>query len=380
MRKLLLGTAAVALGLGFAAPANAEEGLKLDLGGYYNAYLVYNSQDEVTGGDETRDLDMLRDSELHFTGETTLDNGLTVGAHFELNADGNGVDLGGNTAASEAAEESYLYFSGGWGRVNVGAEDGAAYLLQVAAPSANSAHDGLRQTINPFNYDATVVGATLAGVDTRLDYDMDESGLKEKITYMTPVFNGFQAGVSYTPDVGLDAGYTGRFGVNQDDEETLGSAYEIAARYEGNFENVGVIVGAGYSHVEYENDANNSGEDDAQEWNVGVDLDIGPFGIGAAYLEENNEEVGDDFQQETWVVGADYTTGPFKLGATYTNRDEEIGTGNGEVESDRYTGGVVYTYGPGMSFRGTITYVDHDVPNAEDIDGTAVMLGTHVSF
>lgn len=377
MRKLLLGTAAVALGLGFAAPANAEEGLKLDLGGYYKAYVVYNSQDEITAGDETRDIDMLRDGELHFTGETTLDNGLTVGAHYELNADGNFADMGG--AGDVGGEESYLYFSGGWGRVNVGAEDGAAYLLQVAAPSANADVDGLRLTFNPFNYDATIVGATLAGVDTNLDYDMNESGRKEKITYMTPVFNGFQAGVSYTPEVGMDAGYTGTLGVNQDDEEDLGSAYEIGVRYEGTFENVGVIVGAGYSQVEYENDANNSGEDDAEEWNVGLDLDIGPFGVGAAYFEEDNEELGDNREQETWVIGADYTTGPFKLGASYLNRDEEVAVGQ-EVESDRYTGGVIYTYGPGMTFRGTITYVDHDVPNAEDIDGTAVMLGTHVSF
>ena len=49
-------------------------------------------------------------------------------------------------------EESYAYFSGAWGRVNFGKEDGAAYLLQVAAPSADSNVDGLRQYVAGTNY------------------------------------------------------------------------------------------------------------------------------------------------------------------------------------------------------------------------------------
>ena len=44
-------------------------------------------------------------------------------------------------------EESYAYFSGAWGRVNFGSEDGAAFLLQVAAPSADANIDGLRQQV-----------------------------------------------------------------------------------------------------------------------------------------------------------------------------------------------------------------------------------------
>ena len=48
-------------------------------------------------------------------------------------------------------EESYAYFSGAWGRVNFGKEDGANYLLQVATPSADENFDGLRQYINPQN-------------------------------------------------------------------------------------------------------------------------------------------------------------------------------------------------------------------------------------
>ena len=133
MKKLLLSSAAVAMGLAFAAPAQAQ-GVTLDLGGHMKGYVGYVDQD-TNAGTENRELDIFRETEIHFTGETTLDNGLTVGFHAEADADGaDGFNL----------DESYAYFSGSWGRVNFGEEDGAAYLLQVAAPSADSNIDGLR--------------------------------------------------------------------------------------------------------------------------------------------------------------------------------------------------------------------------------------------
>src|SRR5690606_29160443 len=63
-------------------------------------------------------------------------------------------------------DEAYMYVSGGWGRVNFGSEDGAAYLLQVAAPSADSNVDGMRvyvQGLNPDVWDDNVVNASFTG-------------------------------------------------------------------------------------------------------------------------------------------------------------------------------------------------------------------------
>ncbi len=138
--------------------------------------------------------------------------------------------------------------------------------------------------------------------------------------------------------------------------------------------NVGFILGAGYTHVELEEDLGT--QDDAEEWNVGLDVDFGAIGVGAVYTENNN---GDDVNDEndTWVVGADYTTGPFKLGASYLNNENDLG--GTDTEIDRYTGGVVYTYGPGMSFRGSVSYIDAEVGGA-DADATNVLLGTQINF
>lgn len=360
MKKLLCSAAVCGLALA-ANPAQAADGLKLDIGGYFKGYMAFVDQDDDAA--DVNSFDIIRDTEVHFGGETTLDNGLTVGMHFEAEADGED---------SFDVDESYAYFSGGWGRVNFGAEDGAAYLLQVEAPSADDNIDGLRQYVQPVNYTAAGAAGLAALVSTDgLDYDADPSGKSDKITYLTPVLNGFQAGASFSPDTDSADDLEG---IGTDDvADVVGRTYEAALRYEGQFNNVGVILGGGYSFGELEDEV---ADDDREVWNFGADFDIGPFGIGAAYVNDNFE--ADDDEEETWVVGVDYTTGPFKLGASYLNKDNTGGVD--DLDSERYSGGVTYTYGPGMTFRGSVGVVDHDVPAADDVDATYVTVGTQINF
>ncbi len=355
MKKLLLASVAIS-GLALAAaPAHAE--IDLELGGFFKGYGAFVDQDEATGVD-VNGFDILRSTELHVGGETTLDNGLTVGAHVEINVD--------QADTNTNIDESYVYFSGNWGRVNVGSEDGAAYLLQVAAPAADSNVDGLRQYIQPFA--ATGLGAT------RLDYDVAPLTSTDNLTYLSPIFSGFQIGLTFSPDTDA-ASALGGVGTSTNAAGVTSETYEVAARYEGQFENVGVIAGAGYSYGA--EDGSSATTDDVQTWNAGLDLDIGPFGIGAAYVTSNNGLDGaSEADTDIIVVGADYTTGPFKIGASYYNNDTDNGT-----EYDRYTGGVVYEYGPGMSFRGSVQFLDRDnVSPTADTDGTAVLLGTQINF
>jgi len=375
MKKLLLGSAAIAGLVLASAPAQAQ--MELTIGGHSKNYVGWLDQDDAPGV-ETRNFDMQRETEIHFNGESTLDNGLTFGFQVETE-----VDAGDD---ANTIEESYIYLSGTWGRVNLGSEDGAAYLLQVAAPSADSNIDGIRQYIQPVNYaNAGLAAGTVsalrapAGVTGNVDgfdYDQDITGVAEKITYLSPNFNGFQIGASYTPDVG-DTNSVGPLanGFNTDDAvDTLGAAYDVGARFEGVMSNFGYALGAGYTHVDNEND---TALDDYDAWNVGLDIDSGPFGIGAAYLSEDQEHIAADGDVDTIVVGVDYTTGPFKFGASYYNQDDE--TIAGDLETDRYTGGVIYTAGPGLSFRGSVSHIEHDVA-AADADATSVMGGVQINF
>lgn len=282
-----------------------------------------------------------------------------------------------------------MYVAGSWGRFNFGAEDGAAYLLQVAAPSADSNFDGLRQYVDAVNYAGAptlpVSFAALANV--QWDYAQDLTKASDKLTYITPSFNGFQAGLSYTPDVvatdfsettPTSAASRTLAGNGTDDVAgDYGSAWDVALRYEGQFDSFGLTAGAGYTHVDLEED--NAGVDDVTAWNVGAAVTVGAFGLGVIYTE-NDQGTDPERERDTWVVGADYTTGPFKVGGSWYSSDhEDFNGGTTELDTDRYTGGVTYTYGPGMTFRGSLSYIDHEL-GAGDMDATTLLLGTQVNF
>jgi len=386
MKKLLLSSAALCGLAMVATPAAAQ--INLDVAGHFKGYAAYVDQDE-TGG-SVNDVDFIRNTEVHLSGETTLDTGLTVGFHTEAevdatqaniadtNADGNFDTAVGGDGFN--VDESYIYMSGSWGRVNVGDEDGAGYLLQVAAPSADSNIDGIRQFVNPVNYAVLGnAGATIAGnagIGTQnsggIDYDMDPSGKSTKLTYLSPIMSGFQLGLSYSPDT--DAANENGIGTDNV-ANTVGETYEAGVRYEGNFNNVGVIAGAGYSLGNNENEVG-ANADDREVWNAGLDLDIGAFGIGAVYREDNGQTSNVD--EETMVLGVDYTTGPFKLGASYLDQENAFATNGTDIT--RYAGGVTYSYGPGMSFRGSIGQVEVESTGASDSDATYVTLGTQINF
>lgn len=396
MKKVLLaGTALLGLAL-TSAPAAAE--LNLDLGGHFRGYGVFNDNDDSTAANSPRDFELRRDTEVHFTGEATSDNGLTVGVHYE-------AMVGGEFLTDEA----YAYFAGNWGRVNFGSEDGAAYLLQVAAPSADSNVDGLRASIQSINSDAfaanlpvgtaatgyTGVLSTSFGTNAltnvgtlTLDYDHADFQDTDRLTYLTPKFSGFQGGVSYAPEAGQKLVGNGLAPTSQDNQAgQFENLWEVAARWDGEFEGFGLSAGAGYSTADLQAAgvvgapppaAGTEFNDDLDTWNVGLNVAFQGFSVGAAYLNSDTATVTlGDVESDTWVVGAAWDNGPYHVGASYIDQDIDV-TG-GKLEADRWTVGAGYTYGPGMSFRGALATGNVD-DGTDDDDFTQVTLGTDIQF
>jgi len=426
MKKILLaGTAIVGVAM-LSQPAKAD--LKLDLQGYFRGYAVYtdNAEPGLTksgaANNKLSKFSFMRDNEVHFTGQTTLDNGLTVGVHNELKlgSEANGPGAGGtpNFGAQQhdpfgypgdeptMTDETYAYFQGEWGRVNLGSEDGAAYLLQVAAPSADSNIDGLRVYISGFDQATWIPGAFKAGtglggagVNLPLGYDNADFRQSERLTYLTPKWNGFQAGASYAAVPGMQNAFGGTYG--QPVDSNVGQfkdLWEASARWDGEFSGFGISIGGGFSGASTQNTAAAGalGSKDLETWDGGLNFTWQQFSLGGAYRWSNtgtSEAVGGaNADARIWDVGLGWDNGPWHAGASYYNNlldgdaygfEAATPTPGSKLTLQRETVGGGYTYGPGMTVRGAVALLQADANSgtgSETKDQTQVTIGTDINF
>src|SRR5262245_24630953 len=185
MKRILLGsTALVAAGVIAGGAQAAEGGVKLGVGGYFNSAFGYVSERDCKGcaGYQHNSTALNQDNEIHFKGETTLDNGLTVGAHIELEG----------FTSTDQIDERWVYFKGGWGELRYGDEDDARKLKSYAAPTPTPNTFGVNSPFFTFNNPGSEVAST---VSTFRNLDNDAA----KLIYFTPSFGGFQLAFSYAP-------------------------------------------------------------------------------------------------------------------------------------------------------------------------------------
>ncbi|PZP57458.1 MAG: hypothetical protein DI586_00035 [Micavibrio aeruginosavorus] len=342
----------------FAIPAHAaenENGFDIELGGYMKVYGNYTDQDSASAGPGVNKTGILRSSEIHFNAEKTLENGLKIGVHVEGQADaGDDFDT----------DETFLYASGDWGQINFGGKDGAAFLLQTAAPSADRDIDGVRQQIVPIN--TTALGVPVG----ETDYDHNISAKNDKITYLTPLYSGLQAGVSYTPELDASRGNNGN-SIDGDDAAPTSDIWDMALRYQSTIEDVKITTGAGYTHAT----AETGGAEDRDAWNAGLVLGYDAFSIGVSYQVDDEGSEDDDVSY--LAVGGNYKIDKLTLGLSYYHKEDDVGT---EIDTDRYTGGLSYTLSPGVQFRSSMSQYKIDVAGGEEFDATSAVVGILVDF
>lgn len=391
MRKTLLATTALAAATGMAAiasPASAAERLSLGVHGYFQAYYGYfDVDDNDTSGDDYRSHDFFREAEIHFRGEVALDNGMKVGVDVQLEAESCGDQI----------DESYLYFQGDFGKLVLGSENSAAYLMSYGAPAVDANFDGADPNYawSPF---ADAFG------ESTFAYAPNMTSDSEKITYFTPRFAGFGFGISYTPENTEDAGSSAIPGRDNDGTAFGGRSQsnvqsdivELGLNYENKFGDFGVLAGVTYG---FANDTENGftiagvSEDEQEEWSAGLNLTFAGFTVGGGYWW-NNGGLTDDGDYRAYTGGVAWANGPLRLAASYMNYQIEsnnifarsVATGvavpsfavdepGDDLDMDRYVVGASYVYAPGMQVRSSVQYWDW-----QDDDLIAAFVGTVISF
>jgi predicted porin len=374
MKKILLGTSAiVAAGL-LAAPASAAEKIKLGLGGYYQSAFVLIDEDV----ENTRTDSMKQEGEIHFLGETTLDNGIKVGVNVQLEA----------YTTSDQVDEHYVYFEGGFGRVVLGAENSAPYLMHYSAPSAVVGHGVDSPNFFHASRPTVMAGSNIVSQNalgsnaTFLNATSDAN----KLTYFTPRFSGFQLGLSYTPSLqGGRGGSSGAYGnLSENNVGAQEQIVEVGLNYVNTFGAVNFAASAGYTGGSLE--ANNAAGayDDLEAWSLGANLGYAGFTFGGAYMTSNQgRQLEDDLEQ--WNVGLTYGFGPYKVGVAYAygSQSNVIGTttGTDKDELQMVEVGGTYALGPGVNLMAGYYYIDFDSDIAANRnEANAFMIGTALSF
>jgi predicted porin len=381
MKKLLLGTTALVAAGVLTGQAQAADPVSLSLGGYYRTAIgvVFDGDEDnaVTGegGSARHSYYHEQDVEVHFTGETTLDNGLTVGVNIQLE---------GQTQGGDQIDETWAFVSGSWGQLRVGDEDSVSYNFAYIAP-----YVGLFGPTTPwfaFSNAGNTAG-NIIGASTNFEI-FDLAGDATKLYYTTPDFNGFQLGVSYAPDGSQDGRSNpngdGCFGCGPSSSNgTLEDIWAIALGYSGDFQGVSIGFSAGYEDAQSENGlAGTPGTADPETWGLGLNLGWGNWAFGGMYQDGDTDN--DSFDYEVWDIGVTYKVGAWGIGFGFSQANAGDAPGIQADQNDVWQLGVDYSMGPGISVSGALSYNDFNNNTAggtgPDYGAMSAMLGMTIDY
>ena len=382
-------TSTAIVGAGLASHAAQADGIKLGVGGFYNAaYMaVWDDDGEGEPGNERNTDGIFNDAEIHFDGRTVLDNGLTVGARVELEGE----------TEDDQIDEAWIFFSGGFGEVRIGSIDDALSYNCILPPGGTENFSAFSP--NQWGANTVISNPACVGVDE------SDGGDAQKLLYFTPVFAGFQFSVSYTPNGGdqsHDEGVGPHVGMpfNSDDESRHNVSVYLTYTYEG--DGWGLTWGGGGSWEGHVEQVPGPDRKDQDFYQTGLNVTFGRFEIGGVFEYYNDalDRGGDKgdvvpaVALDAWVagIGAAYAYDAWTFGVQYSHLDADSGgdTAITDFTQDRAMLIAAYALGPGIVLDGEIAYtwVDTDPEGGETADGIdadnydalEIGLGTSITF
>jgi outer membrane protein OmpU len=376
MKKLLLGsTALVAAGL-MAGEAYAADGVKLGIGGRYMGAAGINAIQDFEDNDpieHPRSYVFKQDVEVYFLGETTLDNGLTVGARIELEGQTSGDQI----------DAVWAYFSGGFGEIRFGDTSEALAQLCYLVPSASGIFGADSPNFNFSNNAFTGLGyaatnGTCYGVDDK----------STKIVYFSPNFAGFSFAASFTPDNTEDTRNTVAGAATRPDQDAGQNSenLSVAANFTHDFNGINLILGGGGTWS-FDREVGSSITDDRTEYNAYARVGFAGFTFGGAYsLRSNTNLSGADAQ--VYGAGVTYNWDAWTVGFGWTHGDYEFYSTPPDVleDHDVFSLTASYALGPGIQLDGVVEYdIDSFDGNGvagtfDNYEGLAIGVGTLISF
>jgi outer membrane protein OmpU len=356
MKKLLLGSTALAVGGLVAAPAMAADPIKMGVGGYYQFYALAGSMEGTYATNGTsaqfKGIQFIQEGEIHFIGQTKLDNGTSVGVRVELEGWNPPGGSSSNPGLNRQIDEAYLFAFGDWGRVEFGAKDDAAYIMYYGAPSALLGF-GFFQHNSSFSWTNPIANANNKAA-FRISAQTIDAQFQDvnRINYYTPRFFGLQIGVGYAPKINLSstaagaqalvagpgANTAGQCGFNDattangcpTNDYSWQDALSIGANYLNKFGDFSVAAYVAYSYASFvpgfqplASAANTITGANLSAWKqfvAGLQFSAYGFTLGGSYTWDNNGlgsnyYTGQNNDTNSFAVGLMYETGPWQFSA-----------------------------------------------------------------
>jgi outer membrane protein OmpU len=363
-KKYLYATTAIIGATAMTTGAQAQ-GLELNVGGFVNAYYGMIDVDADGVNDETREVAM-NEYELRLTGSYTLDNGVEVGAF--LSNEMEGETAGANTAE---ADEQYFYLSGSFGTLQLGQQNGAAYVTNAGGSQAYAAGVpvnsgwGLARDLTG-DYDGAF---RTPGISTFIDLTDDDNG----VVYKSPRLGGFMLAGSWHPDSGTGNGGTTDFFTQVDDSAQQNNAISVGANFSRDFQGIGIDASAGWGTED------RPGQEDPNQYQFSLGASAAGFSFGGSAAFQDDDTANDG---ESYALGGAYSAGPWTVGLNGIYSEVEGAAVNNNDEDERLaiSAGLDYAMGPGVTLGSGINYREFDNEEGTDQDGFGAVLGATVSF
>ena len=365
-KQLLMSTALVAASaFAFGGQAMAQKMNKptLSISGWDEQIIGFSDNkypDNYTS--HGNGFDAQTDSEIHFNGATTLDNGINI--RFR-------VEMEGNTSTDQI-DENWMRVSGSFGMIEGGSYDGAAQQMVTGYQGSWSAGVGQNLSFDVADWIEVPTGHVASTVN-RVTNDTDS----EKISYFTPRFEGFQLGASYIPGGSQDINNTPATRSGADH-----GGYQVAANFVKKFGDVGLGAAVGYSQM---HDALNANSALNKAWGGGIRVDFAGFRVGLGYVGRRDaaDSVGGTTDGRAWDGGIRYTFGPNAVSLTGQTVWRETAVSGPKDKTKQAMLSFRRTLGPGVNWLVNGMWAKYDGATAgpsDDNKGWAVTSSIKVNF
>ncbi len=396
MKRYWLSAVFLTAAFPFAATAQTatveafDQPVELQLGGYMTWYGTYTNQKRTTLKQlsatsampigEYNNFDVMGNAEIYFSGSTTLQNGVKIGAMIQLEA---GTD---SDTSDHTIDETYMTVDSKIGRLIVGNVKNVSNQMSVTSPNVSTL--GVQET--DFRRVVTVPAyfsynkATYALLDD----------ISTKISYITPTVSGFTAGISLMP---------GNKKKGKDDDNLLIPSGGIklfkygadaTALFQHDFGSFDLETSASYTVYKPNLRANDewAKEKNINEYGAGVNISFGNWSVGGSYHYTNMSRDTAEFlnpyanvaKGTSWDAGVKFSAGPFAASAdVFQSRADSLTVEGKKDVFSMYQLSAQYKILAGIDVFADLAYLDFK--SASDIrglsnKGPAVAIGMNLNF